>query len=71
MDLGVEGAVGSPSAELCGCPRWCGYLGRSLTCVPGYCRPVRRQAGCGVWEDVAQVVELTGSQDTAITMFLY
>jgi hypothetical protein len=32
------------------------YLGRSLTCVPGYRRPTERQEGCRVWGGIDPLV---------------
>lgn len=46
-DGAQAGSVGPKSAALCGCPSWHGYLGGSLTCVPGCCTARGRQAGMG------------------------
>lgn len=37
--------VCSEPPGLCGCLSWCGYLDKSLICVPGYCVPPGRQTG--------------------------
>jgi hypothetical protein len=52
-EVGAQGVVleevGYESAGPHGCPSWCGYLGKILTCVFGFSGPPGKYAGFPVF----------------------